>query len=1105
MTFDSSLFPEPTFLTSKGISTPDEQINTDLISDSVSARHPLALNSLDLESAIFESGLGSKAYAFEAETVYIADANTDAVTGLAYADAAVSIQQRSDGSRASAHNMGALRGSRTIRDSVDGRDRSDYYKFTLERRREFTLTLTNLDGNANVQLLNSNGDVIKASQNTGAKSERIKRTLGAGDYFVQVFSDNKNVNTDYRLTLSEAAVGSSKPDKAGNSRDMARDFGVLNQSRRIKDFVGRNDRNDVYRFSLSRESEFSLLLNGLTENADVRLLDSRGRAIETSTTKKEDAERIERTLAAGDYFIEVLSYKQSDTAYKLQLSATEAQSDLDGSLSTANDIGTLGRNNRLNLIRSGDIGSANSDDYYRFDVNGSLDLEIRLMLLETNANIQLLNSRGQLIQASANGGNASETISKRLETGQYYLRVYSDSPESTYYFLSLAATVIPTDGAGNTLGNALNIGDLNGDRTFQDFIGTEDTNDYYRFNLQNNSNFTLSLSDLSSDAEVQLLDNTGQVIESSTGAGSSTETITRSLTAGRYYVRVYPYSGSTDYTLNLSATEIDVDLAGNTFGRARDIGNLSGSRSFQDVVGTTDTDDYYRFTLDRSSSFSLTMNGLSTDADVELLRSDGSVLSSSLNSNSSDELITQTLDAGTYYVRIYPFSGTTDYNLTLSATAIRSNDGTGNTVGTAKNIGLLDSTRTFQESIGGTADPNDYYRFRIERESGFDLSLTGLSTDVDVEVLDSNGQSLANSTGPYTSDEAIDGTLSPGTYYVRVYPDDINQRSNYQLTLSATELAAGFDTTYGYGLVDASASVAAAIGRSNPLPEADELTGINWGLDLVNAQDAWDQGYSGEGVVIAVIDTGVDYLHDDIFDNLWTNTDEIADNGIDDDGNGYVDDIAGWDFSGRDNDPYDEQGHGTHVAGIAAGVGFNYGVTGVAYESEIMAVRVLGADGSGSNEDIANGIRYAADNGADVINLSLGGDTSSSVLRSAIQYATSQGSFVVAASGNESASRPAFPGRYATDYGVVVGAVDRYKTAAYFSNDAGNDSNMHYVVAPGYSIYSAVPGNSYEYKNGTSMAAPYVAGIVALMLDANPNLTHAQIRQILTDSASRLS
>ncbi len=1112
MSFEPSFSAESMFLTARSIFPLDEQLSADLISDSALRNSSsLALNNLEIAEWATNSFRSSVAvfedYSAQEETVYSATGEAlDPVTGLFKSEALASIQSRADGSRSAARDIGVLKGSRTFRDSVDRGDRKDYYKFTLTRRKEFSLLLTNLSANANVQLLDADGRMIKSSTKRGADSESIAKVLNAGDYFVQVYSAGKNVDTDYRLTLSANAVGFSKPDRVGNGRDTARNLGTLRRSKRAKDFVGSNDKNDFYRFNLSEESEFNLLLTGLEANANVRLMNSRGRVIQTSANRGEADERIERTLGAGDYFIHVLPYKRSDTAYKLRLFATETNNDNPdtgepgNSRGNARNVGTL----RGDRTFQDFIGSGDTNDYYRFDLERKSDFGLALTGLSADAEVQLLNGSGQVIESSTGPGSSTETITRSLNAGSYYVRVYPYSG-STNYTLNLSATEARPDLAGNSLATALNIGKLDASRTFQDFIGLDDTNDYYRFTLDNASDFELALSDLSADAEVQLLNNSGQVIESSTRSGSNTETITRSLTAGRYYVRVYPYSGSTDYTLNLSATEIQADLAGNNFASARDIGSLGSARSFRDLVGTTDTNDYYRFTLNRSSNFRLTLNGLSADADVELLRSDGSLLQSSLNARTNSEQIAQVISAGTYYVRVYPFSGTTNYNLTLSATAISNQDGVGDTLGSARNIGTLRGTQTFREAVGAGVDANDYYRFSIDRESGFELSLTGLSADVDVEVLDANGQSLASSTGPDTSDEGIGGTISPGTYYVRVYPDNVYQFSNYQLTLSATELSADFDTTYGYGLVDAAAGVAAAIGRTSPFPEREELGGINWGLDLVNAPEAWNQGYSGEGVVIAVVDTGVDYLHNDLADNTWRNTDEIAGNGIDDDGNGYIDDTIGWDFIGRDADPYDEHGHGTHVAGTAAAVGFNGGVTGVAYESEIMAIRVLGANGSSVGTSTADGIRYAADNGADVINLSLGSESLNSAVQDAVQYATRQGAFVVMASGNDGASRPGYPASFATDYGVAVGAVDRYKTAADFSNDAGTNSDMRYVVAPGVSIYSTTPGNSYGYKNGTSMATPHVAGVVALMLEANPNLTHAQIRQILIDSSARLS
>jgi subtilisin family serine protease len=309
-----------------------------------------------------------------------------------------------------------------------------------------------------------------------------------------------------------------------------------------------------------------------------------------------------------------------------------------------------------------------------------------------------------------------------------------------------------------------------------------------------------------------------------------------------------------------------------------------------------------------------------------------------------------------------------------------------------------------------------------------------------------------------------------------------------------------FSQVYGYGLVDAAAAVAQSIGRSRFADVVNRSNYYDWGLDAISAPEVWTQGYSGKNVVVAVIDTGVDYTHADLNDNIWINSGEIFGNGIDDDRNGYVDDIIGWDFVSNDYAPMDYEGHGTHVAGIIAAENNGYGTIGVAYNAKIMPIRVLDENGSGSYNNIARGIVYAADNGADVINLSLGGSYSSTI-EQAIKYATQKGAVVVMAAGNEGAYKPTNPAALATNYGIAVGAIDYDRYVADFSNWAGDNSNLNYVVAPGVDIYSTVPGNKYEFMDGTSMATPYVSGVAALMLSANPNLTPNQVRQIITGTA----
>ncbi|MBE9006936.1 S8 family serine peptidase [Fortiea sp. LEGE XX443] len=352
---------------------------------------------------------------------------------------------------------------------------------------------------------------------------------------------------------------------------------------------------------------------------------------------------------------------------------------------------------------------------------------------------------------------------------------------------------------------------------------------------------------------------------------------------------------------------------------------------------------------------------------------------------------------------------------------------------------------------------------------------------------------------------SADAFHTQNKYDLHLSGSSLNQSTNEaqlikQGNLKTTEVKTkNYNSTNGYGLINGASAVARAVNKST-FADVPNLGGNNWGADLVKAPEVWAKGYTGKGVVVAVIDTGVDYNHEDLKNNIWTNTKEIAGNGIDDDGNGYIDDVRGWNFSDNNNNTLDRNGHGTHVSGTIAGQRNNYGVTGIAYDAKIMPVKVLNDAGSGSYSGIANGIYYAVNNGADVINLSLGGSFSNRTLQTAIEYASSQGVVVVMAAGNDGGSRPGYPARYANNSGIAVGAVDRNNNLADFSNRSGTNQ-LAYVTAPGVEVYSTVPNNQYASYSGTSMATPHVAGVVALMLSANPNLTPAQVRQIITETA----
>lgn len=402
------------------------------------------------------------------------------------------------------------------------------------------------------------------------------------------------------------------------------------------------------------------------------------------------------------------------------------------------------------------------------------------------------------------------------------------------------------------------------------------------------------------------------------------------------------------------------------------------------------------------------------------------------------------------------------------------------------------------------------YRFTLDAASDLNPSPAGLPARAKVGSMP-NGQGNAEAKVLEAANywNIAQADLLSGM--VAVIPG-INQQGNGDLngTLNpaATQPQRPFNPSYGYGRVDAAAATAAAVGRPGLLPAVVDLGSTDWGLDQVKAPEVWGQGYTGAGITIAVLDSGIDYTHPDLDHNLWINSDELFGNGLDDDGNGYVDDLIGWDFANGDNLPLDSYGHGTHIAGTIAAENNGIGTTGVAYNAPIMPVQVLGETPTqGADATLAAGINYAVANGADILNLSLEittGDPPMPLTQAALVAARQAGLVTVMASGNEGqqgATAPVKPAAYAAnDLGIAVGAVDISGQLADFSNPAGS-APLDFVVAPGVDVYSTVPGNLYGNGSGTSMAAAYVSGVAALVLSANPLLAPSEVESLLTATA----
>jgi len=372
------------------------------------------------------------------------------------------------------------------------------------------------------------------------------------------------------------------------------------------------------------------------------------------------------------------------------------------------------------------------------------------------------------------------------------------------------------------------------------------------------------------------------------------------------------------------------------------------------------------------------------------------------------------------------------------------------------------------------------------------------------------GESMMSAEGAlYYSNEVIvrrhlDMTHEEFEYHLDVLqavPVDVSDTAHERVLLPPTVTA---DEAVSYLLsMEAVESaernyVVEAIATPND-PQYDAL----WGMKAIKAEAAWDISTGSVEVLVAVSDTGVDYTHVDLADNAWTNPNEIPDNGIDDDNNGYVDDVYGWDWANGDNDPMDDHYHGTHCAGTVGATGNNgEGVAGVSWTVKIAALKFLTASGRGSLWGATQSILYGASIGADVVSASWGcGGCKTTYIEEAIDELGAQGGLFVAAAGNNASNNdnlPFFPAAHTNDNLVAVAATQSSGGLAWFSNYGSESVD---VAAPGHGILSTMPGNNYGKLSGTSMAAPHVSGMAALLKATNPKATPVEIRQALIDSS----
>jgi len=551
-------------------------------------------------------------------------------------------------------------------DSVAGTtDAQDYYRFTTTVTSALRVNLSGLDADIDIQLLDVNGAVVTSSVLPFLSFETMARgSLVAGDYFIRIFAlPNRNLsNYDLSITLaatSDDSISRAAPMGTPNATTLP----LLRQSGVVG---GPTDIQDYFSFILAAPTDMRINMTGLSADVDFQLLDQFGKFIvggANSGTTNENA--LATGLAAGTYYVRTAAFGTVASAYELSIAIDPTSDDL---LSNAFNLGTL-TTSTPTVNHAADVAvGTDSRDYYRFTLSTLSDVRINLSGMSSDADVSLEDSFGRIIASSAAGGAGIENLlASGLAAGTYFIRVGAFSG-ATNYLLTVSTAATSDDLISNaTVLPTLTSGTLPTART-SSTAGGSDIQDYYRFDLTTAGSLRFAVSNLTTDLNVQLLDQFGQVIVSGTQSGNTIErVITPDLAVGTYYIRVFQLFGtSSNYNLEITTDFNGDDLIG---GRTN-LGtlastSLTGSGS---VGGAADIQDYFSITLTSTRNVRFLLTGLTADLDVQVFNSFGNLVGSGTSGSTSTEDFTLNgLLAGVYYIRIFPFlSAISNYSLSVS-------------------------------------------------------------------------------------------------------------------------------------------------------------------------------------------------------------------------------------------------------------------------------------------------------------------------------------------------------------------------------------------------------------------------------------------------------
>lgn len=651
---------------------------------------------------------------------------------------------------------------------------------------------------------------------------------------------------------------------------------------------------------------------------------------------------------------------------------------------------------------------------------------------------------------------------------------------------------------GNTLDKARLVNVNSNTQVFTDKVNSLVGSDFWRVSLSGRSSLNIRLDALTADADIELIRDAnanlkvdeGEVIAHSRLGGTNAEFISNVLNAGDYYIRVYPY-GNVETTYNLSVS----GDAGNSLDIARSIAVDSSSRTYRDWVGSTDKNDYYAFNINTNSSFKAQLNGLSADADIELVNSLGQILTHSRRGGILEDSINYNLQQGTYYIRVLQYSGDTDYNLIVSATPLDDSL-------------KPQSASTLTSVAGSTAPQSAVTTPVVPQNSGVNYLRGTLRADTftyqlgsNITVVSGNGNidfgSGARDTldlSSFASNSVSFNQANTGTGGVVYNPgngshvfDAIKLNNGNEILFEGIERIRFSDTTIDLSVVP-----------------NDPLFNQQWNLHVMGVQNAWRFTQGSSGVLIGVQDTG-----------LVTNTDN---------GSSHPDLRAISSFGGNIYDESPTFSHGTLVTGVIAATTNNgQGMSGINSGSTVLHIDIVG--GTATDLSLASATQAMIDqaNSAGqrlVVNMSVSGGWTTT-FEQLVANNQDKALFVIA-SGNGDQSTIASPANLAARYGNVIAVGSSWGTKDAYGNNRNPGERITYknwwgsnygegltLMAPSeFTTTNANKNSSGQFEfgynsefNGTSASAPNVTGVASLVWSINPNLTATAIKQILAETA----